>query len=103
MGERSIEASRRAPDPDSVDGTEHELRAKAVVRRGPVTWTDHQGVWEATIGRWKAQVGPCLAAPGRWEWRAYSSGIAPRAVGGRGWAALDQAQKDAESTLAAML
>ena len=101
MGERFVQASRRAdPEQSELGSNDMELRAKAVVRRVPVTWTDHQGIWEATIGRWKAQVGPCLASPGRWEWRAFTAGLAPRAVGGRGWAALEQAQKDAESTLA---
>ena len=100
MGERTVQANRL---PEDATDLESDVRAKAVVRRAPVTWTDRQGVWEATIGRWKAQVGPCPAAPGRWEWRAFTAGLAPRAVGGRGWAAAEQAQRDAESTLAAML
>jgi hypothetical protein len=92
--------------PHRVDPLELEIRAKTVVRRSPVPWSERDGVWEAVIGRWAARVAPAIDGKAGWEWRAFSGagGIdveAPlRALGARGFAELEQAQQDAELTLA---
>ena len=83
---------------------EPELRAKAIARRSHTSWDERDGVWETTIGRWNARVAPGVDGKLGWEWRAFSiatPGDAPlRALGGRSWVDREQAQQDAELTLA---
>ena len=95
--------------PHRADSPEVEVRAKAVVRRTPVTWQEREGVWEAVIGRWTARVAPGVDGKAGWEWRAFTGagGCEPRdveaplrALGARGWSEREQAQHDAELTLA---
>lgn len=77
------------------------LRAKTVLQRGRVVWTDDNGSWKATIGRWSAHVSRGSGATPSWEWRAFAIlGVRPRAVGGRSWSAPEDAQQDAERALA---
>lgn len=92
--------------PHLADPSVPELRAKAVVRRAPVSWSENDGVWEATIGRWSARVTLGVDGKSGWEWRAFSApgytgDEAVRALGGRGWREREDAQRDAESALAA--
>jgi hypothetical protein len=92
-------------DPEEIDLTGAPLtfllRPKTFIQRGPVTWVDEGGSWQATIGRWSAHVLRGSGEPPAWEWRAFAVlGSRPRALGGRSWSAREDAQQDAERTLA---
>ena len=86
------------------------LRAKPVVRRSATTWTEAEGVWRATIGGWAVTVAESPASRGgpggearaaAWEWRAFGRAghDLPRALGCRGFAEREGAQRDAEIAL----
>lgn len=83
---------------DEAARPEDELRAKPVVRRSPIKWVSRDDTWQATIGRWSVRVGESPVG-NRWEWRAFACDTS-RAVGGGAWPTAEQAQHDAEATLA---
>jgi hypothetical protein len=92
-GDFDLDPSSPMPEPSR--------RAKPLLPPGRTCWVDEGGAWCATIGRWSARVICREGASPSWEWQAFSLvGAGPRAVGGRSWQVREDAQRDAENTLA---
>src|SRR4051812_16319377 len=90
-------------DVDDLERSESEedcapLRAKLIVRRAKVTWVESEGAFRTTIGRFSVCVAKAPFAK-CWEWSAFSGGKVPRAIGCKGFAESEAAQRDAEATL----